>query len=103
MARAISASVGSGGVNRKADSMTVQELLNEVPAVQGGPSPQLVVDGLPWAKTIAAIRNFQKVQLHFKWPDGRVDPNRKTLAKLNEFDQPTVTAERVEMGPVWLV
>jgi hypothetical protein len=103
MARAISASVGSGGVNRKADSMTVQELLNEVPAAQGGPSPQLVVDGLPWTKTIAAIRNFQKVQLDFKWPDGRVDPNGKTLAKLNEFDQPKPTAERVAMGPVWLV
>ena len=103
MARTISASVGSGGVNRKADSTTVQELLNEVPAGQGGPSPQLAVDGLPWTKTIAAIRNFQKVQLGHKWPDGRVDPNGKTLAKLNEFDQPKATAERVEMDPIWLV
>jgi hypothetical protein len=103
MTQTISASVGSGGVNRKDDSMTVQELLNEVPANQGGPSPQLVVDGLPWTKTIAAIRHFQKVQLNFKWPDGRVDPNGKTLARLNEFAEPEPAAERVAMGPVWLV
>lgn len=86
MAKQISASVGKGGVNRKDDSITVQALLNRVPVDQGGPSPRLAVDGLPWQKTITAIKKFQSVQLGFKWPDGRVDPNGKTLEKLNTFD-----------------
>jgi hypothetical protein len=101
MARTIAASVGKGAVNHKDDSMTVQELLNGVPPEQGGPVPPLKVDGLPWQKTIAAIQNFQKVALGHKWPDGRVDPGGKTLAKLNEFDQPLV-AEELPPGPMWL-
>lgn len=90
MARSISASVGAGGTNRKDDSMTVQDLLNQVPVDKGGPDPLLAVDGLPWQKTIAAIRQFQKVRLNMKFPDGRVDPNGPTLAELNTFDEPKV-------------
>jgi hypothetical protein len=101
MARTISASVGKDGVNRKDDSITVQELLNKVPPDQGGPAPPLKVDGLPWQKTIAAIKNFQHVALGHKWPDGRVDAGGKTLAKLNEYDQPVV-AEELPPGPMWL-
>lgn len=86
MARSILSSVGEGGVNRKDDAITIQELLNKVPPGEGGPSPLLQVDGLPWQKTVAAIRNFQRVQLGIQWPDGRVDPNGPTLAKLNQFD-----------------
>lgn len=103
MARTISASVGNDGVNRKDDSITVQELLNRVPPDQGGPSPDLVVDGLPWQNTQKAIRRFQKVQLGFKWPDGRVDPGGQTLAKLNEFDRPPEVGERLEPGPMYYV
>lgn len=103
MARSISASVGSGGVNRKDDSATVQELLNQVPPDRGGPVPPLVVDGLPWQKTQAAIRQFQRVHVGFRWPDGRVDPGGRTLAGLNEFDEPPEVAERLEPGPVFLV
>jgi len=61
MARSISASVGEKGVNRKDDAVTVQELLNSVPPEKGGADPKLDPDGLPWGKTIAAIRRFQKV------------------------------------------
>jgi hypothetical protein len=103
MARSISASVGEGGVNRSDDSVTVQELLNKVPPEQGGPAPRLAVDGLPWQLTIAAIRKFQRVQLGFQWPDGRVDAGGQTLAKLNEFDRPPVIAEHLPPGPMWLV
>lgn len=103
MARSISASVGSGGTNRKDDSITVQELLNKVPPEKGGPSPPLVVDGLPWQKTQAAIRNFQRVQLGHKWPDGRVDPGGKTITKLNEFDRPPDVVVSLPPGPMWLV
>ncbi len=101
MARNISGSVGQGGLNRKDDSMTVQDLLNKVPADAGGPFPLLAVDGLPWQKTIAAIKNFQRVNLGFKFPDGRVDPNGPTLAALNTFDEPVV--ERLPPGRCWLV
>jgi hypothetical protein len=86
MAKTISASVGQMGTNRRPDAITVQELLNKVAPEAGGPVPKLAVDGLPWTKTIAAIRKFQKEQCGFAWPDGRVDPGGKTLAKLNEFD-----------------
>ena len=88
MARSILSSVGAGGVNRKDDSITIQELLNKVPQSEGGPIPALNVDGLPWQKTIAAIKNFQRKQLRVSMPDGRVDPNGPTLAKLNQFDGP---------------
>lgn len=103
MARSISGSVGLGGVNRKSDSMNVQELLNKVPADQGGPVPLLAVDGLPWQKTIAAIKNFQRVKLGFQNPDGRVDPNGPTLAALNTFDDPPDVVERLPPGKAWLV
>lgn len=89
MARSISASVGEKGVNRKEDAVTVQELLNSVPAEKGGASPKLDPDGLPWGKTIAAIKHFQKVACAFKSPDGRVDPNQITINKLNELSGPS--------------
>ena len=101
MARSISASVGLGGTNRKDDSMSVQELLNKVPPDQGGPVPLLDVDGLPWQKTIAAIKNFQRIKVGFKNPDGRVDPNGPTLAALNTLDEEIV--ERLPPGRCWLV
>jgi hypothetical protein len=103
MARTISASVGAGGVNRKADAVTVQELLNNVPADDGGPTPPLVVDGLPWTRTVAAIRRFQRIALGHKWPDGRVDPGGATLARLNAFDAPQPVADLLPPGPMWLV
>lgn len=103
MARKISASVGQGGRNLKSDAETVQQLLNNVPAPQGGPDVPLAVDGLPWQRTIAAIKKFQKVQLDFKWPDGRVDPNGKTLAKLNEFDAVEPVGPPVGVGPCFLI
>jgi peptidoglycan hydrolase-like protein with peptidoglycan-binding domain len=87
MARTISASVGVNASNRKTDVITVQELLNKVPAVQGGPAVKLKVDGLCWQKTQAAIRNFQSRNMGHKWPDGRVDPGGATLARLNAFDE----------------
>src|SRR3954454_3753279 len=102
MARSITASVGLGGVNRKEDSITVQELLNKVSPEDGGPMPLLAVDGLPWQKTIAAIKNFQRVQVEMQFPDGRVDPDGPTLAALNAFDVPQFV-EMLPPGKAWLV
>lgn len=89
MARTISASVGrTVSANRHDDVVTVQELLNQVPPSEGGPQPTLVVDGLCGEKTRGAIQKFQLH--HFGWSgaDGRVQPGRQTLAKLNQYDQP---------------
>lgn len=102
MARTISASVGQGGINKKDDSITVQQLLNQVPPEDGGPDPLLAVDGLPWQKTIAAIKNFQKIKVGFKFPDGRVDANGPTLAELNKFDNSDLVAG-VPLGKAFLV
>lgn len=87
MARTISASVGRmGGRSLPADTVTVQQLLNQVAAGQGNPVPLLEVDGLCGPKTIDAIQRFQLQ--HFGWSgaDGRVDPAGQTLARLNTFD-----------------
>ena len=94
----ISGSVGTNGKNRSEDVRTVQTLLNRVPATEGGPTPPLEVDGLCWQKTTSAIQRFQKVGCGFKWPDGIVEPERRTWAALESYDPnqppaPPVAAE----------
>jgi peptidoglycan hydrolase-like protein with peptidoglycan-binding domain len=86
MPKTITASVGLNGKNKDPDTRTVQQLLNKVPAGQGGPKVPLEVDGICGRLTRGAIHNFQLH--HFGWSgaDGRVDPSMQTLAKLNEFD-----------------
>jgi hypothetical protein len=87
----ISRPVGKNAPNIPADVSIVQGLLNDVPPHEGGPDPKLVVDGLCWGKTIAAIHRFQRTFM--KWPDERVDPGGRTLARL--------TAKRgSERGPL---
>jgi hypothetical protein len=83
MDKSISGSVGQGGANRRDDVVTVQQLLNDVDAAQGGANPKLEVDGWIGPLTIAAIRKFQQQQ--FGWSDGRVDVNNVTIKKLNEL------------------
>ncbi|HUQ93202.1 MAG TPA: peptidoglycan-binding domain-containing protein [Bryobacteraceae bacterium] len=88
MARSIQFSVGSkGGRNQPGDTKTVQELLNNVPLSEGGPSPRLEVDGKCGPLTKAAIQKFQLKHFGWKGADGRVDPDGPTLAKLNTFDK----------------
>jgi hypothetical protein len=87
MARSITASVGVGGFNRPGDVSTVQDLLNLVPAVKGGPSSFINVDGLCFGKSQSAIKRFQRVALGMAAPDGRVDPNGATLQKLHTFER----------------
>ncbi len=81
MAKNIAGTVGRGGRNFPAlDVMTVQYLLNCVTAGQGGPSPELAVDGAVGPKTIAAIEKFQRANSCVC--DGRVDPGGATLRAL---------------------
>jgi len=85
MVKSISGSVGRGGRNHPAqDVLTVQYLLNCVPASRGGPKPELVLDGICGPKTIQAIDQFQRRS--FNSSDGRVDAGGQTLRALQQFD-----------------
>jgi len=95
----IHASVGRGGVNRPEDVRVVQELLNK----HTRPSMQLLqVDGMAGSKTIAAIEAFQRHMLSMIHPDGRVDPNGRTLIALSSnasVPPPTTSSFRLPTGP----
>ncbi|MBK6973024.1 MAG: DUF3380 domain-containing protein [Sterolibacteriaceae bacterium] len=75
----IRSSVGRDGVNSPKDVRLVQDLLN---GSSHPPKPALTVDGQVSPRTIAAIESFQKHVLDRKRPDGRVDPEGRTLAML---------------------
>jgi peptidoglycan hydrolase-like protein with peptidoglycan-binding domain len=84
MVKRIQASVGFGGRNNPADVMTAQYLLDCVPAAHGGPSPELVIDGISGPKTMGAIRKFQNAALGRA--DGRIDPGGGTIRALLPYD-----------------
>jgi hypothetical protein len=79
----IAHSVGRGGVNDAGEVRTIQQALNRFGPGLGGPVPKLDPDGKVGKFTIAAIENFQKKHLGFF--DGRVDPNKKTIDKINQL------------------
>ena len=83
----ISASVGAGGANAKADVLTIQKLLNGVAPEDGGPTPTLIEDGFIGPITRGAIAAFQKRQ-NLKIQDDRIDPLGPTLKRLNELSSP---------------
>jgi hypothetical protein len=78
----ITASVGQGGANRKADVEAIQTALNSISPANGGANPKLKVDGWIGSKTIGAILNFQKSNAGLV-TDGRVDANGSTLFRIN--------------------
>lgn len=80
---AIAGSVGQNGANQKPDVLTIQNALSGLSPAQGGPAQKLKVDGASGPFTIKAILDFQKFH-RLPNPDGRVDPGRATIAKLNE-------------------
>lgn len=78
----ITASVGKGGVNRRQDVITVQNLINNhIRSI--APIASLKADGVVGPKTIAAIEAFQRKVVKLSRVDGRVDPNGRTLKALN--------------------
>lgn len=104
MTRSITASVGEGGVNKSGDVRTIQEMLNKALPGWGGPTPKLATDGACGPLTKAAIRRFQQVQLAtYFTPDGRVDPGRRTLKRLNHVwavNDPPTGAVNISAEPI---
>lgn len=82
----ISNSVGDKGINSLFDAEKIQNLLNEnlhlMPKIK-----KLVVDKKVGKLTITAIRTYQKDVLKMINPDGRVDPNGRTLKSLQKTVQ----------------
>ncbi|MEM9588803.1 MAG: M15 family metallopeptidase [Planctomycetota bacterium] len=79
----ISASVGAGGVNKRADVVTIQELLNgNLGKIK--PLKPLDVDGISGSLTRGAIHRFQEKVVRMRSPDSRVDPGGGTLKALVE-------------------
>jgi peptidoglycan hydrolase-like protein with peptidoglycan-binding domain len=79
----ITASVGKDGTNKPQDVILIQVFLNQVAPDNGGADPDLKVDGLMGPSTQAAIDEFQRH--HQLGSDGRIDPNGRVLAKINEL------------------
>ena len=76
MSITISGSVGRGGKNLKPDTRKIQRFLSEI-----FPATPLQADGKVGRKTIRRIERFQR--RFTQHPDGRVDPNGRTLKRLN--------------------
>lgn len=94
----ITASVGSGGVNRPADVTVVQRLLN-AHGRSLSPLAALATDGVIGPKTITAIRTFQSRVVRLPHPDGRVDPGGRTLKALNASVSQNPTHFQYTPGP----
>jgi peptidoglycan hydrolase-like protein with peptidoglycan-binding domain len=90
----IGASVGNGGKNKPDDVYLVQSLLNDH-------GYGLTVDGKCGAKSINAIKKFQKSKLGSKRPDGRVDVGGKTWSALSGGSVSSAPqTETIEMEPM---
>ncbi|MDF7777219.1 hypothetical protein P1X14_18310 [Sphingomonas sp. AOB5] len=77
----ISASVGSGGVNKTADVLTVEKLLNQYLDAEG--EAPLKADGVVDIDTILTIQNYQRDVVGIASPDGKVDPGGRTWQALD--------------------
>lgn len=76
----IKGSVGQNGNNLEQDVRVVQQLLNRQDLA---PLTRLKEDGRIGSSTIEAIRYFQARYLGMNSPDGRVDPDGRTIRKLS--------------------
>jgi uncharacterized protein (TIGR02594 family) len=95
---AITGSVGVGGDNRPLDVQLIQTLLNQQMQLLAPLAP-LAVDGLVTPALVGAIKEYQRRVLGTAVPDGRVDPNGRTLRSLSEPAPPASTDGPV---PPWI-
>ena len=84
MKKSLSGSVGRSARNLFADVRLVQYLLNCVPMRRGGPTRELVVDGLCGPRTVRAIFRFQRSLRGSAAV--RIDPNRRIFRALLAYD-----------------
>ena len=84
MNKSLSGSVGRTSLNIPEDVRLLQYLLNCVPVPRGGPTRELLVDGVCGPLTVRAIVGFQRVQGGLN--GGRVDPNRQIFRALLTYD-----------------
>lgn len=80
---AITKAVGLGAPNVAQDVVNIQYGLDQTAPIDGGPATPLVIDGKCGPKTNKAIRDFQMKQFGFSGADGRIDPGRQTIQRLN--------------------
>jgi hypothetical protein len=86
----ITASVGQGGFNKPDDVFKIQYALDTVAPIDGGADPRLKLDSMCGPLTIKAIRDFQQKQFGWSGTDGRIDPGKQTLKRLNELKNDNV-------------
>lgn len=85
MDKGITKSVGINGANERADVIFVQNALNAHASFHKATLVKLSIDGRCGPKTIQAIKVFQLDYVGIKNPDGRIDPNGKTLRYLTMY------------------
>ena len=92
----IKSSVGRDGANESTDVTIVQKLLNlnKTPGI----NKPLLVDGKIGNQTIKHIEAFQKDIVFMATPDGRVDPDGKTFAKLSMVNDSAKTASSFDLS-----
>ena len=81
----INSSVGISAMNMSNDIFAIQYALNKVPPIDGGPSPQIKMDGKCDQQTTKAIQNFQQKHFGFTGATGKIEPNSQTHTKLREI------------------
>ena len=84
MNKALSGSVGHRARNQFEDVRLVQYLLNCVPVLRGGPTRELVVDGVCEPRTVRAIIVFQRAQRGST--SAQITPNRQSFRALLAHD-----------------
>jgi peptidoglycan hydrolase-like protein with peptidoglycan-binding domain len=89
----IQGSVGQNGDNLERDVRVVQQLLNRQDLA---PLKRISEDGRVGSLTVEAIRHFQTRYLGMNSPDGRVDPDGKTMRKLSSGTTERGTGESPE-------
>ena len=79
--------VGQGVLARNLDGdvRTIQDSLNQIKPVHGGPTKPLDVDGKCGPKTNGAIQHFQFKQFGFPGTDGVIEPGKQTITRINQL------------------
>ena len=92
----LTGSVGRNGRNAPVDVAFVQKLLGGFVRQHNG--PPMRDDGRMDEMTVAAITNFQRLVVGLPVPDGRIDPNGRTLRALIAHAAPAAASSVMAAG-----